>query len=65
MLKYESRKNTNPERITYFRKLIADQDVDDVFTSNNNAFTPNTNTSLSVKRGPGRPKDSKNKKTES
>ena len=65
MLEYESRKDTNPERIIYLRKLIVDQDANNAFTSNNNAFTPNTNTSLSVKRGPGRPKDSKNKKTES
>ena len=63
MLEYESRKDTDPERITYFRKLIADQDVDDVFTSNNNAFTPNTNVFLPVKRDPDRLKNSKNKKT--
>jgi hypothetical protein len=65
MLEYESRKDTDPERIAYLRKLIADQDADDVSTSNNDASTPNTNVSLLVKRGPGRPKDSKNKKTKS
>ena len=64
MLEYESRKDTDPERIAYLRKLIADQDADDASTSNNNASTPNTNASLPVKRGPGRPKGSKNKKTE-
>jgi hypothetical protein len=65
MLKYESRKDINPERITYLRKLIADQDADDAFTSNNDAFTLNTNAFLLIKRGSGRPKGSKNKKTKS
>jgi hypothetical protein len=65
ILEYESRKDTDPERIAYLRKLIADQDADDVFTSNNNASTPNINVSLPVKRGSGRLKGFKNKKTES
>jgi hypothetical protein len=64
MLEYESRKNINPERIIYLRKLIVDQDANNAFTFNNNASTPNTNVFLSIKRGPGRPKNFKNKKTE-
>ena len=64
ILKYELRKDSNFERIAYFRKLNADKDAIDAFTSNNDGFTPNINVSLLVKRGPGRLKDFKNKKTE-
>jgi hypothetical protein len=64
MLKYELRKNNNSERIAYFRKLSADKNAIDVFTFNNDGFTPNINVSLLIKRGLGRPKSSKNKKTE-